>query len=488
MRYRPPSPYCDLRRPFALAPPKSLVGFVLTPVYPRHPEFPATDVQYSSPDYFAQSYLDHVRAWRTGAGMVPAPDLSYDGVTRIVRRWFSDPDDRDLPVGNAAMLTRVLSALHAISSPYHYCGDQLFDYDRSVHPRFVVAPGTNLDTLLWLAWRYVHAFSSEAKLLADRLDAVRDDGTALRLLNDFVTRAAAVPGYDFARWADLTLSHEDLLLWPEATPFSHLRRVVIRAVRFLGRGMARGFPVSTRSRQASRLYLVDPAQTDVPDLREVNFLAYASACLDVLSALVEILRVVGHVAAVARRLVYPRHNRVGLPFPTEAITDAARLARAFRPCATVVSEIANLDPGLFDTHFLDSAARSGIDPRVWPIAEYDTAVWFSGNAWYGLLLAWGLVPGDVDNLQRAGWCIPPPGGLYFPVERFKTPVQLGTQYPARSGAPSLTERLHALQDLRLARGPMPKSDLAGADPFPWTDLTDVFDELNGEAAAGSAPA
>ena len=34
---------------------------------------------------------------------------------------------------------------------------------------------------------------------------------------------------------------------------------------------------------------------------------------------------------------------------------------------------------------------------------------------------------------------------------------------------------------------MPKSDLPGEDPFRWTDLTDVFEELDA-AAAASAPA
>ena len=486
MLYRPPSPYCDLRRPFALAPSQSLIGFLLSPLYPGHADFPRTDVPYSSPDYFAPGYLDHVRAWRTGAGSLPASDLSYDGVTRIVRRWFSDPDDLHRPIGNATMLTRVLSVLHAISSPDHHCGDHFFDYERAATPRCAVAPGGNLDNLMWLAWRYVHAFSTEAGALADRLDVVRDDATALGMLNDFVMRAGCVPGYDFARAADLSLAHEDLLLWPEATPFSHLRRVVTREVRSLGRGMARGFPVSPRSRQSHRLYVVDPAQTDVPGLLDVNFVAYASACLAVLSALVELLRVVGHVAAVARRLVYPRHNRLGLPFLSEAITDAPRLARAFRPCATLVSEIASLDAGLFDTHFLDSAAGSGVQPSVWSVAEYATAIWFHENAWYGLLLAWGLAPGDADNMQRAGWCIPPPGGLYIPAERFKKPVQIGTEYPVRPGEPSLSDRLHALQGLRLARGPIPKSDLPGDDPFRWTDLTDVFEELDAAAAASAS--
>ena len=482
MRYRALTPFCDLRRPFALAPPPALVGFLVAPLYPGHPEFPAQRVPFSSREYFTPEYLAHVRAARVGGPGVPAPDLGYSGVTRMLRFWFSDPDDTHLPVGNATLLARVLSVQYAIASHRDFTGDDFFDQDRRVHPRFIVPPGGNMDTLVWLAWRYVHAFATEAVVLAERLAKVSDDAEAARLVLDFVTPAATIPGEDFARGADLTIAHRDLLLWPKASPISALRNVSRGVVRQLRRALACGsVDPGPRNRRPYLLHLVDPGPGDDPDLLAANLHAYGAACLDVLGCVVQLLRIVGHLGAVARRLVFPRNNRVGIPFATDAIIDAGRLARAWSPCATIASQILEVDAGVLDTHFMDSAAQTGLGPRVWPVVEHDGAMWFHQNAWYGLALAWGIVPGDPDNLQRAGWCIPPPGGHYFPAERFKDPIPLGTEYPERPGAPSLTDRLREIQRLRLARGPMPKSPLDGADPFPWVDIMDVFEAADARA-------
>ena len=201
MTYAAPLPYCQPARPFAVSPPDSLISVFVAPLPPTHPEFRPLDTSGIHPDYFSKRFLDE-RLLVQRSGSVD----SYETVTRVIRDWFSDFDARYHPVGNPTILTRILSVVHAAASPDFLSGDYVFDHGVRAQPQLVPVPGGNLDTLLWLAWRYVHAFAVEGLRLSERLDAAPDGLAAATLIYDFITPAGAVPGHDLALAGNRRLS------------------------------------------------------------------------------------------------------------------------------------------------------------------------------------------------------------------------------------------------------------------------------------------
>ena len=171
MAYTPPVPYCQPNRPFAVSPPESLITVFVAPLPSTHAEFRPLDTTGIHPDYFSTRYLDERLVVQRSGGAD-----SYKAVTRVIRDWFS-LDARLRMVGNPTILTRILSVVHAAASPDLLSGDYVFDHGVWAQAQLVPVPGGNLDTLLWLAWRYVHAFASEGVRLGEQLD-VDTDGHA----------------------------------------------------------------------------------------------------------------------------------------------------------------------------------------------------------------------------------------------------------------------------------------------------------------------
>ena len=165
MTYAAPLPYCQPARPFAVSPPDSLISVFVAPLPSTHAEFRPLDTAGIHPDYFSTRYLDERLVVQRSGGAD-----SYKAVTRVIRDWFS-LDARLRMVGNPTILTRILSVVHAAASPDFLSGDYVFDHGVRAQPQLVPVPGGNLDTLLWLAWRYVHAFAVEGLRLSERLDA-----------------------------------------------------------------------------------------------------------------------------------------------------------------------------------------------------------------------------------------------------------------------------------------------------------------------------
>ena len=392
---------------------------------------------------------------------------SYKAVTRVIRDWFS-LDARLRMVGNPTILTRILSVVHAAASPDFLSGDYVFDHGVRAQPQLVPVPGGNLDTLLWLAWRYVHAFAVEGLRLSERLDAAPDGLAAATLIYDFITPAGAVPGHDLALAGNRRLSDDEISLWPG--PLSAVRSPLRNTLRTLRRGTLRAVPETPSGGRVSRgVFEYEPPTT--VDAQHMNYHTYCEAAGDVFSSLVTVLRMVGHIAAVGRRLVCPLEPRIGLAYGVPEAFDVKNLSRRWAVCATLLREIIAYPADLLDGHFIDSASHTGLPEAFWALVERTSCAWVSDHAWFANAAVWGTVPGDPDGIQFAGIrCRPTHAGILMSLDLFKQPPVAVTDYPARAGTFTLQQRVAAVVDTRRDPGPAPVPPAEGRDHFRWKEV------------------
>ena len=463
MEYVCPEPHCQPIRPLAFSPPETLISTLLCPVPSRHPDVRPMECKGVHPDHFHEQHLARRRAVQCDDAK-----MSYDDATLLIRRWFTDFDSFHGFVGNPVVLTRLLTVLHALGSPEPLQGDYLFERDVRCHPRVVPVPGGNLDMLIWLAWRYMHAFAFEGVALVDKLEAESDSLAAATLLFKLVTPAGTVPGHDFPRAINRSVPEAAIALWPG--PVSAMRPSMISAVRLLGRGVRTGrvdHPSGQRMRGALYSY-VKPVGVDE---RTWNYLAYCRAARDVLQAVVELLRLVGHIVALGRRMVCPLTPYIGMDYGTPGLCPAAPLAEDWGVCATLLREVLKLDATLLDGHFIDSAAPTGVENWFWAVNERACGEWFNEYAWVAVATEWGIVPGEVDTMQRAGpRCSAPGSGMLVPHELYKNPPQTGIEFSLRPGPNTLAHRLQAILKAREDVGHIPAHASGERDHFEWDQL------------------
>ena len=417
------------------------------------------------PDHFHEQHLARRRAVQCNHAK-----MSYDDATLLIRRWFTDFPSSYGFVGNPVVLTRLLTVLHALGSPERFKGDYLFERDVRCHPRVVPVPGGNLDMLIWLAWRYMHAFAFEGVALAEELDPKSDPIVAATLLMELVTPAGTVPGHDFPRAINRSVPEADIVLWPG--PVSDMRDRVREAVSLLSGAVAEGLDVfdesSARRLRRPRFVYVKP---DGVDALTWNYLAYCRAARDVLHAIVKLLRFVGHIVALGRRMVCPLTPYIGMDYGTPGLCSAAELTKSWGVCATALREILKPAATLLDGHFIDSAAPTGVEGWFWAVNERACGEWFNEYAWVAVATEWGIVPGDVDSMQRAGpRCLPPGEGLLVPHELYKNPPQVGLEYPLRPGPNTLSHRLQAILKTREDLGETAAPPSRERDHFSWEQL------------------
>ena len=464
MPYEAPAPYCQPQRPLACAPPDALISVFLCPAPAGHPAARPLEFGGVHPDYFSERILT-VRA-----AVQRRDDVhSYAGVTSVIRRWFSDLKGHHAFLGNATVLTRILSVLHAIGTPGPFSvGDYAFDHSVRVHPRLVPVPGGNLDTLVWLAWRYVHAFAAEGVRLSERLDAESDGLAAATAIFDFITPAGTVPAHNFLRAGDRRVPDADIALWPG--PVSVMRTPMRGAVRLLRRGVQRGLVDAEHGRRVRGAHFVYVKPED-DESCQMNYSTYCIAAADVVSAVVTLLRIIGHLVAVARRMVCPLEKRIGLEYGQPGPFDAKQLDKRWAVCTTLLREVLEVNADILDGHFIASAAPTGLAGAFWALSEYESGQWVNENAWLGVAAHWGILPGEPDNIQRAGpRCIPTHSSFLVPAELYPKPPGLFVDYPPRAGPDSLTARLEALVATRRDPGPIPEPPAPGRDHFRWADV------------------
>ena len=463
MKYRVLAPYCQPERPFAFAPPESLISRFLCPVPAGLPDVTAWPPWRVRPEDFSDAVLEARARVQRDAG-----SLGYAATTQLIRAWFSDFDGAHGFIGNATVLTRILSVIRAISVGERFRGDMFFEFLAGARPRVVPVPGGNLDTLIWLAWRYVHAFSASAFELADELPAHTDGVTAATALFDFITRAGTVPAHDFARAGDHRVRDEELALWPG--PPSDLRVPVRGAVRKLGGAVQRAMgDVADRRRTGHALYAF--VKPDSSDARKYNFRAYCEVAAHVLDAVVTLLRIVGHVAALGRRIVCPLEKRVGLEYGAPVPFRVDQIAKRWSVCAKVLRDVADVEESILDGRFVESARVAGVEPWYWALAESDALDWVDEYAWVGVALEWGILPGETDNIQRAGpRCIPTHAGLLVPHELYRQPPAVIVEYPKREGDHGLDRRFAAVVETRRDPGQIPEPPAPGRDHFRWQEI------------------
>ena len=463
MGYQPPTPYCQPERPLAFAPPESLISRFLCPAPEGAPGVTNWPTWRVRPEDFSDAGLDARARVQRDAG-----SLGYVGTTRLVRTWFSHSGGAHRFIGNATILTRILSVIRAISVADRFQGDYSFEYRARAHPRVVPVPGGNLDMLVWLAWRYVHAFSKAALELADVLPAHTDGLAAATALFDFITRAGTVPAHDFARAGNLRLSDEEVALWPGSQ--SLLRGPVRGAVRQLGGAVQRAMGDSAARRRGGNA-LFNFAEPDSTAARQYNFLAYCEAAAHVLDAVVTLLRVVGHVAALGRRIVCPLERRVGMEYGTPAPFDVDQIAKRWSVCARVLRDVVEVEESILDGRLVDSARVAGVEPWYWAMTEHHALGWLDEYAWIGVALEWGILPGEPDNIQRAGpRCIPTHAGILFPHEVYRQPPELLVEYPSRDGEHGIDRRFAAVVDTRRDPGPVREPPVPERDHFRWQEV------------------
>ena len=437
MRYpSPPVPLCQPERAFSFAPALHLISTFVAPLPPGHPERRELPVGEDTPAHFAPEFL------RRRDATLSSLELDLETVAHVLRQWFTYREEAApgaLPVGylgNAVTLTRILTVIDYICSPRRLAGDDFYQYSALVHPRAPGPPGGNFAALIWLAWRYVHLLSERVLALDDELAAAPDATRAHALVHRFVQ--------------------------------SVVRRLR-RAVDF-GRGRPR------RGAATPWFPLLSPSSSLAPDEAELcaqrNLIAYAVVASEVFSAVVDLLACAGHVVALARRLLCPFERRLGLEYGPAGPPDLDTVQRAWARLATMVRPVVTeADARLLDGYFVESAHVAGVTPTYWWMAQRDMVQWVRLMACQGVMMAWGLLPGEPDSFQRAGpRCMPTHCGIVDPRRVYRQVPVMGEPEPGRPGARSMSE-IH-LACVKARRDdpeiPLPPGD--AHDVFAWKDL------------------
>ena len=249
-----------------------------------------------------------------------------------------------------------------------------------------------------------------------------------------------------------------------------MRLPMKNALRTLRRGTSRGLPESVRQKRVLR-GVFDYVSPTTVDAKRMNFLAYCQAAGDVFSSITTLLRIVGHIAAVGRRLVCPLEPRIGLAYAVPVRFEAQALARRWSVLATLLRQILEYPADLLDGHFIDSASHTGLPEAFWALVERTSCAWVSDHAWFANAAVWGTVPGDPDGIQFAGIrCRPTHAGILMSLDLFKQPPVAVTDYPARAGTFTLQQRVAAVVDTRRDPGPAPVPPAEGRDHFRWKEV------------------
>ena len=392
-------PLCQPDLPFSFRPsaperPSPLLGTVLLPLTPA-------DLPASEP--FPLYPADGAAYLRSRDEILAAP-MAFPDLRALVATWFTAPVGNQMVPCDGSMLTRLLTVLAEVAVPGRHPGAAAHDYTRSVSG-FCPAPGGNLTTLLWLGWRYsvqlalrLHALPN---LLAghDSLDAFR------AALQDAVQGVGLIPAHDFAK----PVPHDAPAppYWPGASAYraaNHAVHTVGRAVR-CGRacdiktGRSRSYFLRTLPQGRSRL-----SERERASVQAANLAVYRTACADILSGVVEALRVVGFAALRLQHLATPEDPSLG-PLPVAFVPTKPTVNAHLKVCARLVeclAPLAKAEPSTLDRHFIPSARETGVPFSWFALAEADLARRFREWAWVGTALAWGVLPGDPDSPRYAG--------------------------------------------------------------------------------------
>ena len=453
----PPVPLVQPDRDFSLVPPDALVTTFVAPLPGRHPQRKPLPLGQDTVDHFSEDFL----ASRAAVELEFHP-RSLDVVAHVLRQWFTLHPDPELlaqtlvpsHLGNVVTLLRVLAVVDAICHPSCHAGDEGLSYSTRFSPRLRVAPGGNFATLVWLGYLYVVGFAERVQSIDAELRSVSSDEDALALVWRFVSITGTAPAHDYVRSADRALSDEQAFRWPGVRLSHHVRSIARR----LRRARDAGLNFSRQGARPAPYRLVDVLPDESPlESRRRKFLSYCYAAEDILTHLVDLLSVACHVTALARRLLCPHDPRIGLEYGRPGLPDLATLRAHWARYAAVVRPVRDqLEPDLLDGYFVRSAALVGVAPSVWWCAQRDMVNWVNTFSCEGVMLAWGVLPGEDDSWQYAGpRSRPTHAGFVDPRQLYQNVRLYGGPYPGRSGPRTLAHMHQDCVDARRRSPPIP---------------------------------
>ena len=404
-----PKPYCQPNLTLALYPASSLAGTLFLPLPANHPEAKKAAMRrYLYPESFDKTLMQRSE--------VLVQRLKYAELVNIARYWFRVDLAGHVEWGGMVALIRVLAVLSHLTNPRQDRGNTEYDW-----PRFAiglpVVPGGNLRTLLWLGYRYVQAFADELRMLDKELAGASNieefDQLAMRVLK----HAALVPGHRLLFARDRAISDEALSLWPDTTldnavsqAVAHLQRAVTQARRArFAEARTRLYPMRAPTR---RVIAPSPNHLTTAQVLYRNFRSYVDSGSDILAALVDLLRISGHVAVQLQAYLSPWDKDLGLKQRRRPSTNLGTRREDWRRIAKPLEPLAELPDHLLDCHFEDSWHDTGLPFSLIAHHEGWLVSRVNREAALATALEWGVLPGDMDSLLVAGRCTPEGYGLF----------------------------------------------------------------------------
>ena len=215
-----------------------------------------------------------------------------------------------------------------------------------------------------------------------------------------------------------------------------------------------------------------------------NYAAYNEAASIVLSSVVELLRLCGHLTARLRRSLCPMERRVGLEYGSAQAVSPSDLSAQLRRYANGLKPILEHDPHRLDGHFARSAEPTGVTGAHWYALQREMLLWLHQVAPVAVTALWGILPGEPDSFQRAGpRCMPNHCGLVVPARFFSSAPSPSDPPASRPGTDSLSQLYEQVQASRSASPSIPEPPSAQRDMFVWTD----WHHHDHEAVHGSSP-
>ena len=489
--FDPPLPYCQPERSLSFVPARELISTFVAPVPALHPASrPLPWVSGDEEDFFSPSALGSRQAFERSAA------LDFYDVARIFRLWFSDQLEHTLLFGNATTVARILDVIAALTVWGRCRGDLYMDFAKSLYCRLAIAPGGNLATLVWLVWRYVHGYAVALDQLCVELDDERDLGAACRLAFAFVTAGPTIPAHDPVLSADRAASDDAVFLWRGES--LRLDRLVRKRLRLLARGVDFGlgsprpgpgqFPFSYGPSQEFSSDVNDDSLQAMEDFHSAlfrdfrDYAVYSQAASLVLVSVVDLLRVVGHMTALARRFLCPYEPRIGLAEGPGPVQNLTSLRKFFARLRSPLRQLRQTPATLLDGHFIEASRNVAVTPSFWGLAEGDMLQLINHGAALGVTAAWGVLPGEPDSFQRvAGRCIPTHCGVIFPTEYYGAECPRPDDDPEERPGERSFSRLHREAQEARRRSPPPVGPgERPRDAFEWGDLH--HDDLEASAS------
>ena len=340
----------------------------------------------------------------TAGGERSYPSLGLGELNEAIGAWFSGVGGGGAGV-DAVVLIRMLAVMEALVAHWRFELDAAHDLWRS-GLGFVVVPGGNLDTLLWIAWRYAHAASVELVRTARAGAGIRRWQSVGERLWASAHGLGRCPGYPLDPTQDeadrrMRIGGRTVYVWGTG----HVRVAAEQVVRWLG--SARTLLITDTHLTRIRIRALDRARGPRAKAmaRNHNFEAYRRVVLHALEASVLALRLVGHVAWQLDewRLAWTARK----PRSSDPVHNLNSLTLALEP-------IAESDERALDGLFVE-ACRSGSVPVEWLMAgERMLHGRWLVHAPFAAMAIWGVFPGDPDEPRRYGRYLPP-GARLLPV-------------------------------------------------------------------------